>query len=91
MKSKETTVKRSQVLRFWLVMLLCTAMIGAACLFAYTQTQHDLQVQLDTTISNIQPATNPPYTKPVRIPMTTPVTTEIVTVPRTEARTLEAS
>ncbi|MBR2088737.1 MAG: M23 family metallopeptidase [Oscillospiraceae bacterium] len=89
MKSNEKSARKSHVLRFWLVMLFCTAMIGTACLFAYTQTRQELSVQLDTTVSSIQPATNPPYTKPVKIPMTTPVRTEIVTERRTQPRVLE--
>ena len=89
MKSNEKTAGKHPVLRFWLVMLFCTAMIGTACLFAYTQTRQELSVQLDTTVGSIQPATNPPYTKPVRVPMTTPLLTERMTEPRTQPRTLE--
>ena len=89
MRSNEVKVKKSHILRFWLVMLLCTGMIGGACVFAYTQTRQELQVQLDTTISSIQPATNPPYTKSTRMPMTTPLVTERVTSPPTQPRTLE--
>ena len=89
MKSNEKSARKPHVLRFWLVMLFCTAMIGTACLFAYTQTRQELSVQLDTTVNSIQPATNPPYTKPVKIPMTTPVRTEIVTERRTQPRVLE--
>ena len=89
MKSNEEKIQKAHILRFWLVMLCCTAMIGAACLFAYTQTRQELRVGLEATVGTMPPATNPPCTKPVRIPMTTALKTEIVTEYRTQPRTLE--
>ena len=47
MYSKETS-KRSTRLSFFLVMLLCTAMIGASCWFAYTQTARDITLEIDS-------------------------------------------
>ena len=83
MKEYATRQKKSHVLRFWIVTLLCAAMIGAACWFAYTQTANELSVQLETTIGNIQdmPATNPPYTKSTELPATTAAMAEVVTEP----------
>ena len=49
--------KKRHILRFWLVMLCCTAMIGAACWFAYTQTRQELRVQLETTVGSIREMT----------------------------------
>ena len=89
MKSNAMKSRKSQILRFWLVMLLCTGMIGAACVFAYTQTRQELQVQLETTVGGIQPATNPPYTRPPQMPLTTEPRTELVTSQSTQPRTLD--
>ena len=45
--SKEST-KKSGRLSFVLVMMLCTAMIGASCWFAYTQTARDITLEIDS-------------------------------------------
>lgn len=80
---KEYTIKsrKSHALRFWIVTMVCAAMIGTACWFAYRQTANELKVQLDTTVGSIpdMPATNPPYTKSTVMPMTTAASTERVT------------
>lgn len=81
MKEYAIKSRKSHALRFWIVTMVCAAMIGTACWFAYTQTANELTVQLETTVGNIQdmPATNPPYTKATGLPMTTPAVTECVT------------
>ena len=70
MKEYTMSSRKSHVLRFWIVTLICAVMIGTACWFAYTQTANELTVQLETTVGRIQdmPATNPPYTKPAKTP-----------------------
>lgn len=45
--SRESS-KRSGRISFFLVMLLCTAMIGASCWFAYTQTAKDITLEIDS-------------------------------------------
>ncbi|MBR3629938.1 MAG: peptidoglycan DD-metalloendopeptidase family protein [Oscillospiraceae bacterium] len=47
MYSKEAA-KKSGKLSFFLVMMLCTAMIGASCWFAYTQTARDITLEIDS-------------------------------------------
>lgn len=42
------SAKRSGRISFFLVMLLCTAMIGASCWFAYTQTARDITLEIDS-------------------------------------------
>ena len=78
MKEYAMSSKKSHVLRFWIVTLICAVMIGTACWFAYTQTADELTVQLETTVGRLQdmPATNPPYTKPAKTPVTKPVETD---------------
>lgn len=67
--SKEST-KKSGKLSFFLVMMLCTAMIGASCWFAYTQTARDITLEIDSItdmnsrIAAAVPETNVP--KPER-------------------------
>ncbi len=91
MRSYAEKSRKSHIVRFWLVTMLCAGMIGAACWFAYRQTAHELSVQLETTVGSInpQPATNPPYTKPVQMPATTALQTERATEPRRETKPRE--
>ena len=69
MYSKETT-KKSGRLSFFLVMMLCTAMIGASCWFAYTQTARDITLEIDSItdmnsrIAAAVPETGIPRTEP---------------------------
>ncbi|MCR5718878.1 MAG: M23 family metallopeptidase [Oscillospiraceae bacterium] len=74
MEKHGVQLKRNHILRFWLVMLFCTAMIGAACYFAYTQTRQELRVQLETTVGSIRdmPAETV-FTRPVTLPRGTEV------------------
>lgn len=46
----KTKGKKAGRLSFFLVMLLCTAMIGASCWFAYTQTTRDIAIDLESVL-----------------------------------------
>ncbi len=46
-------------LSFWLVMLLCAAMIGVSCWFAYTQTSQDLEMELGSVLDREITAAKP--------------------------------
>ncbi len=46
----KTKNKKTGRLSFFLVMLLCTAMIGASCWFAYTQTTKDIAIDLESVL-----------------------------------------
>ena len=62
MRSYTKDEKKSHILRFWIVTLLCAGMIGAASYFAYTQTANELTVQLEANVSSLSemPPTEPP-------------------------------
>ncbi len=66
MRSYAKDEKKSHILRFWIVTLLCAAMIGAASYFAYTQTANELTVQLEANVSSLteMPPTEPPTPEP---------------------------
>ena len=66
MRSYTKDEKKSHILRFWIVTLLCAGMIGAASYFAYTQTANELTVQLEANVSSLSemPPTEPPAPKP---------------------------
>lgn len=66
------TSKRSGRLSLVLVMLLCAAMIGASCWFAYTQTAKEITMDLDSVLDRLPAAvpetalTRPAATQPAR-------------------------
>lgn len=68
MSKQNTNENRSKYgnLGFYLVLALCTAMIGVSCWFAYTQTADNLSLQLDSALESVgdlaaaKPETNVP-------------------------------
>lgn len=68
MSKQNTNENRSKYgnLGFYLVLALCTAMIGVSCWFAYTQTADNLSMQLDSALESVgdlaaaKPETNVP-------------------------------
>lgn len=44
---------KSGHLAFYLVLTVCTAMVGVSCWFAYTQTANDLTIQLDSAMDSV--------------------------------------
>lgn len=44
--------KKHGILSFYLVLVLCVAMIGVSCWFAYTQTADNLTIQLDSVLDS---------------------------------------
>lgn len=68
MNNKSTNENKSKYgnLSFYLVLALCTAMIGVSCWFAYTQTADNLSMQLDSAMESVndlaaaKPETNVP-------------------------------
>ena len=69
MKEYNITKKAKSHLSFWIVMLLCTAMIGVSCWFAYTQTSKELTMELDSVLGDAPAETKltlPAVTIPVQ-------------------------
>ncbi len=92
MKNTNTNENKSKYgnLGFYLVLALCTAMIGVSCWFAYTQTAENLSIQLDSALESANdlaaamPETNVPRTE------TQPTTQEHSYVPSVKAETSAA-
>ena len=93
MKDYAIRTKRSHALRFWIVTLICAAMIGAACWFAYTQTANELTVQLETTVGSLRdlPETEPPTARTAERSTTTAATQPAATRAETTAETAAAA
>lgn len=70
------TNKKSGRLSLVLVMLLCAAMIGASCWFAYTQTAKEITLDLNSVLEEGQLAANAPETALPRPAATTVRPTE---------------
>lgn len=70
------TNKKSGRLSLVLVMLLCAAMIGASCWFAYTQTAKDISIDLNSVLEEGQLAAAAPETALPRPASTTVRATE---------------
>ncbi len=92
MKNTNTSESKSKYgnLGFYLVLALCTAMIGVSCWFAYTQTAENLSIQLDSALESANdlaaamPETNIPRTE------TQPTTQEPAYVPPVKTETTAA-
>lgn len=50
--ASKTRKGRTQHLSFYLVMLICMAMVSVACWFAYSQTKNQLIMELDSAVSS---------------------------------------
>ena len=88
---KEYRIQKRTALRYWGVVLVSTAMIGAACWFAYTQTADLVQHEMDSTVSSIRelPAAHPETAIPRTT--TTPRHTTAPPIQTTAARTEPAA
>ncbi len=108
MSKQNTNENRSKYgnLGFYLVLALCTAMIGVSCWFAYTQTADNLSLQLDSALESVgdlaaaKPETNVPKsteraetrsTQPMISMQTTAASAAAATTAETSTTTVPAS
>ena len=97
MSKQNTNENRSKYgnLGIYLVLALCTAMIGVSCWFAYTQTADNLSLQLDSALESVgdlaaaKPETR--STQPMVSMQTTAASAAAATTAETSTTTVPAS